>query len=74
LLPLRLTHETLAGLSGAQRPSVTTALRTLERDGALRRDEQGGWLLLGDPPGDAERAVGEHDRIRPAAEAARASR
>jgi CRP/FNR family transcriptional regulator, cyclic AMP receptor protein len=59
LLPVRLTHETLAGLVGAQRPSVTTALRTLERRGALRRDTGGGWLLLGDPPGDAERAVAE---------------
>lgn len=57
LLPLRLTHETLAGLVGAQRPSVTTALRSLERRGAVRRDAGGGWLLLGDPPGDAERAV-----------------
>lgn len=57
LLPVRLTHETLAGLVGAQRPSVTTALRALERRGALRRDVGGGWLLLGDPPGDAERAV-----------------
>jgi CRP-like cAMP-binding protein len=58
LLPLRLTHETLAGLVGAQRPSVTTALRALERRGAVRRDAGGGWLLLGDPPGDAERALG----------------
>ena len=57
LLPVRLTHETLAGLVGAQRPSVTTALRALERRGALRRDVGGGWLLLGDPPGDAEQAV-----------------
>ncbi|HEX8207191.1 MAG TPA: helix-turn-helix domain-containing protein [Solirubrobacteraceae bacterium] len=62
LLPVRLTHETLAGLVGAQRPSVTTALRTLERRGALKRDAGGGWLLLGDPPGDAERAVGEPAR------------
>jgi CRP/FNR family transcriptional regulator, cyclic AMP receptor protein len=62
LLPVRLTHETLAGLVGAQRPSVTTALRALERRGALRRDARGGWLLLGDPPGDAERAVGEPAR------------
>jgi hypothetical protein len=59
LLPVRLTHETLAGLVGAQRPSVTTALRALERRGALRREAGGGWLLLGDPPGDAERAVSE---------------
>ena len=57
LLPVRLTHEILAGLVGAQRPSVTTALRTLEQRGSLRRDPGGGWLLLGDPPGDAEQAV-----------------
>ena len=63
LLPVRLTHETLAGLVGAQRPSVTTALRALERRGALRRDAAGGWLLLGDPPGDAERAVAEPARF-----------
>src|SRR5688572_26596477 len=41
LLPVRLTHETLAGLVGAQRPSVTTALRALEQTGALRRDPGG---------------------------------
>ncbi|HEX2086740.1 MAG TPA: helix-turn-helix domain-containing protein [Solirubrobacteraceae bacterium] len=63
VVPLRLTHETLAGLVGAQRPSVTTALRSLERRGALRRDAGGGWLLLGDPPGDAEAAVGEGRRF-----------
>ena len=62
LLPLRLTHETLADLVSAQRPSVTTALRTLEQRGALKRNGGGGWLLLGDPPGDAERAVGEPAR------------
>ena len=63
LLPLRLTHETLAGIVGAQRPSVTTALRALERRGALKRDTGGGWLLLGEPPGDAERAVAEPARF-----------
>jgi CRP/FNR family cyclic AMP-dependent transcriptional regulator len=60
LLPLKLTHETLAGIVGAQRPSVTTALRTLERHGALRRHQGGGWLLFGDPPVDAERATRAH--------------
>lgn len=59
LVPMRLTHEMLAGLVGAQRPSVTTALRSLERRDVLRRDGGGGWLLLGDPPGDAERAARE---------------
>ena len=56
-VPIRLTHETLANLVSAQRPSVTTALRTLERAERVRRDEAGGWLLLGDPPGDPEHAL-----------------
>ena len=59
VVPLRLTHEILAGLVSAQRPSVTTALRSLERQGLVRRDASGGWLLLGDPPGDPERATEE---------------
>ena len=59
IVPLRLTHEILAGLVGAQRPSVTTALRSLERRDFVRRDAAGGWLLLGDPPGDPERATEE---------------
>jgi CRP/FNR family transcriptional regulator, cyclic AMP receptor protein len=50
LVPLRLTHETLARLVGAQRPSVTTALRQLEEEGRLRRTPERGWLLPGDPP------------------------
>jgi CRP/FNR family transcriptional regulator, cyclic AMP receptor protein len=59
LVPLRLTHATLAQLVGAQRPSVTSALRTLERRDLLRRLPEG-WLLLGDPPGDPERALEGH--------------
>lgn len=50
VLPLRLTHETLARLVGAQRPSVTTALSQLEDEGRLRRTTGRAWLLLGGPP------------------------
>jgi CRP/FNR family cyclic AMP-dependent transcriptional regulator len=50
VVPLRLTHETLARLVGAQRPSVTTALRQLEEEGRLRRTRERGWLLPGEPP------------------------
>ncbi len=50
LVPVRLTHETLARLVGAQRPSVTTALRQLEEGGHLRRTPQRSWLLSGEPP------------------------
>ncbi|MGZ4165179.1 MAG: Crp/Fnr family transcriptional regulator [Solirubrobacteraceae bacterium] len=50
IVPLRLTHETLARLVGAQRPSVTTAIRQLESEGRLRRTRDRLWLLCGDPP------------------------
>lgn len=44
LLPLPLTHELLAGMVGARRPSVTTALGELSRRGAISRVPEG-WLL-----------------------------
>jgi CRP/FNR family cyclic AMP-dependent transcriptional regulator len=47
-LPLQLPHRTLATLVGARRPSVTTALSGLARDGLVERTENG-WLLSGDP-------------------------
>ena len=47
-LPLRLPHRTLATLVGARRPSVTTALSGLAREGLVERT-QDGWLLHGDP-------------------------
>ena len=48
-LPLALTHETVGGLVGARRPTVTLALRKLTDDGALVQQESG-WLLLERPP------------------------
>jgi hypothetical protein len=47
-LQLALPHRTLATLVGARRPSVTTALSGLARDGLVERTENG-WLLHGDP-------------------------
>jgi len=47
LLSLRLTHETLAKLVGARRPSVTTAMTALARRGWIERTEAG-WVLRGD--------------------------
>lgn len=47
-LPLSLPHRTLATLVGARRPSVTTALTGLTRDGLVERTTDG-WLLHGDP-------------------------
>jgi CRP/FNR family transcriptional regulator, cyclic AMP receptor protein len=55
IVPLRLTHETLGRVVGAQRPSVTTALGQLEASGRLSRRDGGGWLLHGEPPEDLER-------------------
>jgi len=49
LVPLRLTHEMLADLVAARRPSVTTGLAELARRKLVRR-EGVGWLLSGDPP------------------------
>lgn len=44
LVPLKLTHETLAALVSARRPSVTSAMGRLADHGLLRRAD-GGWLL-----------------------------
>jgi len=49
-VPIRLTHEALGHVVGAQRPSVTTALNQLEESGRISRREGGGWLLHGEPP------------------------
>jgi CRP/FNR family cyclic AMP-dependent transcriptional regulator len=51
LVPLRLTHTVLADLVAARRPTVSTALAELGRQGILRLPK-GGWLLVGDPPGE----------------------
>lgn len=50
VLPFRLSHQTLADLVGAQRPTVTLALRNLAQRGQLRRGASGQWILVGDPP------------------------
>jgi CRP/FNR family cyclic AMP-dependent transcriptional regulator len=50
LLPVRLTHRVLGRLVGARRPSVTTAVGSLERRGMLTRLPEGGWVLHGTPP------------------------
>jgi hypothetical protein len=49
-VPLPLGHQRLADLVGATRPSVTTALGELSRDGALSRRDDRIWLLHGTPP------------------------
>jgi CRP/FNR family transcriptional regulator, cyclic AMP receptor protein len=48
-LDLRLTHQVLAAVIGARRPSVTTALKRLADDGRIRPLPRSRWLLLGSP-------------------------
>jgi len=50
VVPFRLTHEMLAGIIGARRPTTTIAIRSLREQGRLLRDEDRRYVLLGDPP------------------------
>ena len=49
VLQLPLTHRTLGRLIGARRPSVTSALQRLAREGLVLRTADGAWLLRGTP-------------------------
>ena len=48
LIPLALTHETLGGMIGSRRPSVTIALARLAKRGHLLKHDRG-WLLRHQP-------------------------
>jgi CRP/FNR family transcriptional regulator, cyclic AMP receptor protein len=50
VVPFRLTHEMLASIIGAHRPTTTISVRSLTRQGRLMRDESRRYVLLGDPP------------------------
>jgi CRP/FNR family cyclic AMP-dependent transcriptional regulator len=58
LVNLRLPHRTLAGMVGARRPSVTTALGHLMARGAIERRSDGAWILHGQPPEPSVAAPG----------------
>jgi CRP/FNR family cyclic AMP-dependent transcriptional regulator len=60
---LPVTHETLAHLVGARRPSVTTALRDLEHRGAISRRAAGKWFLHGEAPSAREGVLGSGEPI-----------
>jgi CRP/FNR family transcriptional regulator, cyclic AMP receptor protein len=49
-VPVRLTHELIGHLVGAQRPTVTTALGELRRDGRLVKRPDRTWLLPAGKP------------------------
>lgn len=50
VLPLRLSHQILADLVCAQRPSVSHALKELASAKLVLRRSDGGWTLCGTPP------------------------
>jgi hypothetical protein len=50
VVDLPLSHQRLADLVGAHRPSVTSAVGELAGSGAVSRRESGEWLLHGPPP------------------------
>jgi CRP/FNR family cyclic AMP-dependent transcriptional regulator len=59
---LPLTHEDLAQLVGAQRPTVTSALTQLSRRDALLREGTGSWLLKPQRPNGHGRSRGASTR------------
>ena len=50
VVDLPLSHQRLADLVGAHRPTVTSALGELSRAGSVTRRGSGEWLLHGAPP------------------------
>jgi CRP/FNR family transcriptional regulator, cyclic AMP receptor protein len=54
-LDLRLTHDLLASVTGARRPSVSNGLRRLAQEGRLKPLPKSRWLLLGRPPSELQR-------------------
>ncbi len=50
VVPLPLSHQRLADLVGAHRPSVTTAMGALSKAGKVSRRDGGDWVLHGRPP------------------------
>jgi hypothetical protein len=58
----------LGQLVGARRPTVSTALAQLARDGRVRRRQDGTWLLVGEPEGvdvDTAEIVRQRRRLMP---------
>jgi CRP/FNR family transcriptional regulator, cyclic AMP receptor protein len=60
-LDVRLTHDVLAAVTGARRPSVSTALKRLIDDGRIQSRARSRWLLLGRPPAELQQ-MHEHSR------------
>jgi hypothetical protein len=64
LLDIPLTHDLLAAVTGARRPSVSVAVRRLVDDGLIVPRPRSRWLLLGRPPAELHE-LHEPGRDRP---------
>jgi hypothetical protein len=68
-VPLVLSHRLIGELVGARRPTVSTALAELARDGQLVRRDDGTWLLTGEPvdvpPETAAELIRQRRRLMP---------
>jgi CRP/FNR family transcriptional regulator, cyclic AMP receptor protein len=68
-LPMTLSHRMLGQLVGARRPTVSTALGELVRQGELARRDDGTWMLTGEPVGipapEVERVIPIRRRLLP---------
>jgi CRP-like cAMP-binding protein len=68
-LSMTLSHRMLSQLIGARRPTVSTALGELARRGEVARQDDGTWLLTGQPVGtpaeSTERFVPPRRRLFP---------
>jgi CRP-like cAMP-binding protein len=73
VVPLTLSHRLLGELVGARRPTVSTALAALSRDGRLVRRDGGDWLLEEAPEGPTAQRMIFHRR-RLLADAGKADR
>ena len=69
VVPLVLSHRLIGELVGARRPTVSTALAELARDGQLSRRDDGTWLLTGEPvsvpPDGAAEVIRQRRRLMP---------
>jgi hypothetical protein len=54
----------IAQIVGARRPTVSTALAQLVREGTLQRPADGTWLLTGEPVGVPTPAVNRVVQLR----------
>jgi hypothetical protein len=68
-LPMTLSHRMLGQLIGARRPTVSTALSELAKEGEVQRRDDGTWLLTGAPVGvpapEIERVIPMRRRLLP---------